>query len=52
MVFLLAVVVLVGIAFHSYVGWLARGGSLVVRLIVFAVIAGFVIHAVTRQHQQ
>jgi hypothetical protein len=52
MVWVLAVVVLLGIAFHSCVGWLARGGSLVVRLIVFAVIAGVVIHAVSRQHQQ
>jgi hypothetical protein len=51
MVWVLAILVLLAIAFHSYVGWLARGSSIVVRLIVFGVIAAFVIHAVaTRQH--
>ena len=46
--FLLAMLLLLGIAFRSYVGWLAKGSNLIVRLIVFAVIAGFVIEAATQ----
>lgn len=48
--FLLAMLLLLGIAFHSYVGWLTKGSSLVVRLIVFAIVVGFVVRLAT-QHQ-